>query len=130
MIKCICSSKLYKNCDECSSNPNMINKLSVDDQKILFMWILTNLRPVSNINYDAPNSMELITEFKKYKHGFSIENGTLKGAMHKLGYKHTYSLNWNFNIPDKKIKNVKGDIHMSKIIPSSEWAKELSIFFD
>ncbi len=127
MIKCECNSLLVKSCNKCNHNPNMVNGLTIEDQHILFKWILKNLRPITNINYNSPNSIQLLNKFIKSQYGFHIENGVFKGAMHKLGYKHSGGVNWYFNIAHKNLNLTKKDLFMAKIIPSAEFAQELEL---
>lgn len=136
MIKCECNfieikcCNKYKNdcCNTCKNNPNIVNNLSIEEQHILFKWILKNLRPVTNVNYNSSNSMELINKFEESHYGFHIENGALKGAMHKLGYRHSQGAYWYFNIANNTLSLTKKDILMAKIIPSTELAEELCIY--
>lgn len=135
MIKCECDSLSIKCCDKCGNeccskcnhNPNIVNSLSIEEQHILFKWILKNLRPITNINYNSPHSLQLIDKFIKSQYGFHIENGAFKGAMHKLGYRHTAGVNWYFNIANNNLNLTKKDLLMAKIIPSTEFSQELGL---
>ncbi|WP_334330150.1 hypothetical protein [Companilactobacillus sp. HBUAS59699] len=95
---------------ECTKydDPKRFLELPLWKQNKLVDWILNKLEPSKSINH-ACSSYGLKHYFSNDNGGFYIKNGAFKGAMIVAGFKvaNKQSQNWNFNIKQKSITNLR-----------------------
>lgn len=87
------------------NDPNNLKYLTKEEQEILLNWC-RKLGKTKTMNLKH-TSYGLKHIFAKSKNGFYISNGTFKGAMLKLGFRHenvqSNGINWFFNYSQRDL---------------------------
>lgn len=90
-------------------SPNEFDKLSESERQALIDWCY-RINKIQSINRNH-SSYGLKHIFERSENGFYITNGMFKGAMLKCGFDYrpvsSSSRNWNFNVLEKSIKELR-----------------------
>lgn len=89
------------------------DELTEEKQEILLSWC-RKLESIKRINQDV-TSYGLKHTFENSQGGFSISNGSFKGAMLLCGFciKDPYELNWHFNISKKSVRQLREESRLN-----------------